>query len=124
MNPSRGVNVTRYCKGGCEKRGEDSSATTYISLAREDPIQKCCRQDFWLPVSFGNFLNKNCRKPPVPPSRNRNIQFQWHIVTVVTGYSGASAADSHGLPKYNPKAGRYLSTVEIVSSFDKKSSTK
>ena len=57
---------------------------------------------FLAPGFIRRFSSKR-RKPPVTPSQNRNIRFQWHIVTVVTGYSGASAAESHGLPKYNPK---------------------
>ncbi len=48
------------------------------------------------------------------------MRFQWHTVTVVTGYSGASAADLHGLPKINLKAGRYLFNGRDCISYLKK----
>ncbi len=72
------------------------------------------RQVFWLPVSFNNsptsrsrsgiltrmrLLIPNCRqKPPAAPSHPRYTRRKWHFAAVVTGYSGASAADFHGLP--------------------------
>jgi len=39
-------------------------------------------------------------QPPAAPSRRSNSLRQWQYAAVVTGYSGASAADSHGLPVY------------------------
>jgi hypothetical protein len=121
---SRGLIVTRYCKGACGKRGKTAALpSTSVFFAKTLSRNVAGRfSGFQFHSSF--LLIKKRRKPSITPSQNRNIRFQWHIVTVVAGYSGASAAEFHGLPKYNPKVGRYLSTMEIVSRFDKKSSTK
>ena len=50
-----------------------------------------CRQVFWLPG-----------QSPAAPSHHDNASKQWLVAAVVTGYSGASAADSHGLP-FSPR---------------------
>jgi hypothetical protein len=46
-----------------------------------------CRQVFWLPGL-----------PSAAPSHPDHASEQWHLAAVVAGYSGASAADFHGLP--------------------------
>ena len=52
-----------------------------------EPDQAGRRQVFWLPGLTS-----------AAPSHPASTAGQWHLAAVVTGNSGASAADSHGLP--------------------------
>ncbi len=107
------------------KEREDSSATTYVSLTREDPIQKCRRQVFWLSDSFGSFvLNKKLPKTfrhTFPISQHtRSVAY----VAVVTDYSGASAAGFHGLPCRAPSRILKPETCEILTPLKRMSRYK
>ncbi len=63
------------------------------------PNQVGCRQVFWLPgceaLTHPFALQP---QPSAAPSHPRHARGKWPLAAVVAGHSGASAADSHGLP--------------------------
>ena len=71
-------------------RAEIHSSCRPIDSRR--PSQVGRRQVFWLPG-----------RSPAAPSRVNHTFTQWPVAAFVTGHSGASAADFHGLPFWLPR---------------------